>query len=53
VHGRGFVRSNLRLLGVIGGVVHGYGSNICLFRVNGVVHGRVFEYLTFWMSMVV
>jgi hypothetical protein len=29
------------------------GSNDCLFGVNGVVHGRVFESLTFWMSMMV
>jgi hypothetical protein len=47
------VDSNLRLLGVIGGVVHGHGFESLLFGVNGVVHGRVFESLSFGGSMLV
>jgi hypothetical protein len=29
------------------------GSNLCLCGVNGVVHGRAFESLSFWGSMLV
>jgi hypothetical protein len=40
-----------RLLGVIGGVVHGRGIESLHFGVNVVVYGRVFESLSFWGSM--
>jgi hypothetical protein len=49
------VGSNLGLLGVNSGVVHGgvFESLTFVWVNGGVVHGPGFEYLTLWESMLV